>query len=142
MAGTHRKPRRSLVAIARTLAKGTALLAATTAVTAAVTVPIGLATHSVPPAELHEVTATETAYVTKTPVNWTEQTCHALEAWQGHQTADRLDRLVVNAAHLPKSYLKADVFELAADAASPSKNAAQYLSVAIQYADEDCWGGA
>lgn len=76
------------------------------------------------------------------PVDWTDQTCHALEAWQRDQTPGRLDRLVVNAGQLPTSYLKADVFELAADAASPSTNAAKYLSVAIQYADEDCSGGA
>ena len=86
-------------------------------------------------------TAVLTASVKLTP-NWTEQTCHTLEAWQRQPGDDRLERLVLDAAQLPKSYLKADVFEVAADASSPSKNAAQYLSVAVQYAGEDCWGGA
>lgn len=82
------------------------------------------------------------AATTTTPVNWTEETCHALAEWERHHDTTSLYRLTVYAAHLPKSYLKADVLELAADVASPSANAWQYVSVADQYAGEDCWGGA
>jgi hypothetical protein len=87
-------------------------------------------------------TTAANAATVKPAVSWTDQTCHALEAWQRHHDATDLYRLIVNAAHLPGGYMRADMLELAADAASPGKNAPEYLSVAIQYADEDCFGGA
>jgi len=78
-----------------------------------------------------------------TPPSWSEQACHALAAYTaGEHRAVSLERLTIAAAHLGNGYLKADMLELAADASSPSKNAAKYLAVAVQYAGEDCSGGA
>ncbi len=134
----HAKPRNAF----KIAAKGSAI-AALLAATGFAGAGMAAMTPAPSPAAFagQSATAVLTASVKLTP-NWTEQTCHALEAWQRQPGDDRLERLVLDAAQLPKSYLKTDVFEVAADASSPSKNAAQYLSVAEQYAGEDCWGGA
>jgi hypothetical protein len=75
-------------------------------------------------------------------VNWTARTCAALGAFQSHPSAGNLAALVTDAARLPKGYLKADMFQVAADASSPAKDAWKFLSVSEQYAAQDCWGGA
>lgn len=84
-----------------------------------------------------------TAYTTSKPVNWTGRTCNAVLAVQDHDTARNVSTLAYDAAHLTgRTYLRADVYELLADATSPSAKSRQYLDVALQYAGEDCFGGA
>ena len=80
------------------------------------------------------------AATVKAPVNWTEATCHAAVEYQSHGTTYALDRLITAAAHLPKSYLKADVLQLAADASSPRAQAG-YIDTDRQYVYEDCNNG-
>ena len=77
-----------------------------------------------------------------TRVSWTHRTCAAFSAYQDRPSAARLTALVTDSTHLGRSYLKADVGELYADASSPSKAARQSLDVAEQYVGEDCYGGA
>ena len=74
------------------------------------------------------------------PVNWHQRTCSAFRAWDRHRTAGSLAALVIDSAHLGKSYLKADAFQLAADASSPSKKAATYLGDDATYVNQDCGG--
>src|SRR5579872_3306786 len=74
------------------------------------------------------------------PVNWHQRTCTAFRAWDQHRTAGRLTALVTDSAHLAKSYLKADVFQLAADASSPSPKAATYLGDDATSVNQDCGG--
>lgn len=72
------------------------------------------------------------------PVNWHQRTCAASAAYRAHPTAGRLATLVVDSTHLPKSYLRADVGQLYADASSPSPKAAKYVAKDEQYVSEDC----
>jgi len=74
------------------------------------------------------------------PVNWHQRTCAAFRAWDRHRTDGRLATLVTDSTHLGKSYLKADVFQLAADASSPSPKAAKYLGDDATYVNQDCGG--
>ena len=74
------------------------------------------------------------------PVNWHQRTCSAATAYQRHPSAARLTVLVTDSTHLAKSYLKADVFQLAADASSPSTKAAKYVAKDEQYLASDCAG--
>lgn len=124
----------------RTL-KTVALAALTCLMCLATLVPTIAAAHKIDPNHQDQLIATSTVAVTTKPVNWTNKTCHALEAWQRHRDGTDLYRLTTYAAHLGKSWLKADVLELAADVASPSKKAAQYVDVALQYAADDCGQG-
>src|SRR6185437_13840330 len=59
------------------------------------------------------------------PVNWKQRTCTASAAYQAHPSAGRLTTLVTDSTHLGKSYLRADVGQLYADASSPSTKAAK-----------------
>jgi len=93
-------------------------------------------------AQLEPTGITTTAAVTKAPASWTARTCAALSAWEHHQTTAKLNTLVTDSLHLGRSYLRADIGQLNADASSPSTSAWKYVSVSDQYAAEDCWGGA
>jgi hypothetical protein len=72
------------------------------------------------------------------PVNWHQRTCTAATAYQRHPSAGRLTTLVVDSTHLGRSYLKADVGSLYADASSPSPKAAKYLAADASYVRQDC----
>ena len=71
-------------------------------------------------------------------VNWRQRTCTAATAYQRHPSAARLTTLVVDSTHLGKSYLRADVGQLYADASSPSPKAAKYAASDEKYISEDC----
>ena len=103
----HARPRTNPL---RALLKGTALLAATTAVTAAVTVPIGLAAHTMRPAELSQ--ATTTAYVTRTASWWDGRTCEAFMASHGQPGRPGYRAMIRDARHAD-TYLRVDVALLA-----------------------------
>jgi hypothetical protein len=75
-------------------------------------------------------------------VNWHQRTCAAFSAYQAHPSAARLTALVIDSTHLGRSYLRADVGQLYADASSPSPKAAKYLDTSEQYVSQDCFGGA
>lgn len=138
----HARPRRTLRQVFRQVMKGTMLLAVSVVVALAVSVPLGFAQGSASPVERAEIaTATTTAKVTVT-ISQTDDACHALSSYDVHPDAARLERLIAEASYLGKSYLKADIFEYVADLTSPAKNAPEYASVADQYANEDCFGGA
>ena len=77
---------------------------------------------------------------THKPVNWTARTCSAFRTWDRHRSEGRLAVLVVDSTHLGRSYLKADVGQLYADASSPSKKAAKYLGDDATYVNQDCGG--
>ena len=100
----HVRPRRNL----RQVMKGVALLAASIAVAAAVTVPIGLAQGTVMPADRTAVnstmTAQLTAHTTAKPANWTARTCNAEHAYVSRRGS--LAVMISDAAHLGRSYLK------------------------------------
>jgi len=72
------------------------------------------------------------------PVNWHQRTCAAATAYRDRPSAARLTALVVDSTHLPKSYLKADVGSLYADASSPSTKAAKYAAKDVEYLASDC----
>jgi hypothetical protein len=84
--------------------------------------------------------ATTYAVRAATPVNWHQRTCSAFTAWDQHRTGARLDVLVVDSTRLGKSYLRADVGQLYADASSPSPKAAKYLGDDATYVNQDCGG--
>jgi len=86
------------------------------------------------------ITATTLPASASAPATWHQRTCTAFRAWDRHLTAGRLTALVVDSTHLGRSYLKADVFQLAADASSPSAKAATYLGDAATYVNQDCGG--
>ena len=71
-------------------------------------------------------------------VNWRQRTCTAATAYQRHPGAARLTTLVVDSTHLGKSYLRADIGQLYADASSPSPKAAKYVASDGKYISEDC----
>jgi hypothetical protein len=71
-------------------------------------------------------------------VNWHQRTCTAFRAWDAHRTPGRLTALVIDSTHLGRSYLKADVGSLYADASSPSPKAAKYLANDAGYVRQDC----
>jgi hypothetical protein len=73
-----------------------------------------------------------------TAVNWHQRTCSAATAYQRHPSAARLTTLVVDSTHLGRSYLRADIGQLYADASSPSPKAAKYVATDIKYIREDC----
>jgi hypothetical protein len=75
-----------------------------------------------------------------TAVNWHQRTCSAFRAWDAHRTAGRLDTLVIDSTHLGRSWLRADVGQLYADASSPSAKAAKYLGDDATYVNQDCGG--
>ena len=83
------------------------------------------------------VTSAHAATVART-VTPAQQACQAFAVWEQHETAANLGRLVTAAAKLPKSYLKADEFQLAADASSPSAKAVKYVRIDRKYVAEDC----
>ena len=69
--------------------------------------------------------------------------CQDFATWQHKPTAANAAMLTIAAANIPgTSYTKADLLELAANLASPSKNAAKYVTDATQYAYEDCNNGS
>jgi len=72
------------------------------------------------------------------PASWKAQTCLAATAYQQHPSAGTLATLVTGSVHLPKSYLKADVGQLYADASSPSAKAARYAAKDMTYVASDC----
>jgi len=69
-------------------------------------------------------------------VNWTQATCSAEHAYVSNRGT--LAAMIADAAHLSRSYLKADVLQLAADSSSPSLKAAKYIPGDETYAAEDC----
>ena len=71
-------------------------------------------------------------------VNWRQRTCAAATAYQAHPSAAGLATLVTDSMHLGRSYLKADVGQLYADASSPSSKAAKYAAKDEQYLASDC----
>jgi predicted component of type VI protein secretion system len=71
-------------------------------------------------------------------VNWKARTCSAATAYQRHPGAARLTTLVTDSTHLGKSYLRADVGQLYADASSPSPKAVKYAVKDIGYIRDDC----
>ena len=81
----------------------------------------------------HAATVTHTSGPTPA-----QSACTAFARWQHHETTANLGRLVIASARLPKSYLKADVFQLAADASSPSPKAAKYVTGDARYVGQDC----
>ena len=72
------------------------------------------------------------------PVNWHQRTCAAASAYRDRPSAGRLTVLVVDSTHLARSYLKADVGSLYADASSPSPKAAKYVAKDETYVASDC----
>jgi hypothetical protein len=78
------------------------------------------------------------AAAVKPAVNWTQRTCTAFAAYQAHPSSAAFRVLVTDSAYLPKSYLKADVLQWAADSASPSPKAAVYAAKDPVYVGEDC----
>ena len=87
------------------------------------------------------MTAQLAAYTTTKPVNWTQKTCAAEQAYAAHPSTAGLNALVVDSTHLGKSYLRADVGQLEADASSPSAKAKLYVTDDVTYIYEDCTGG-
>jgi hypothetical protein len=75
-----------------------------------------------------------------TAVNWHQRTCSAFHAWDRHRTTAGLDRLVIASTHLGRSYLRAGVGRLYADASSPSPKAAGHLGDDATWVNQDCGG--
>jgi hypothetical protein len=71
-------------------------------------------------------------------VNWRQRTCSAAQAYASRPGPARLTTLVIDSTHLGKSYLRADVGQLYADASSPSPKAAKYAASDEKYISEDC----
>ncbi len=126
MAGTHRKPRRTL----RAIAKATMLATATGAVALSVAVPIGLAQHATAPAEI-----TTVAYVTVTPA---QRACAAFTTWERHPTAAHLHSLVTDSFTVPARWLGVDVAQVYLDVESHN---GKYLSDDEAAVAQDCDGG-
>ena len=64
--------------------------------------------------------------------------CTAFARWQQHGTQAGLDRLVTASLPLGRSWLKADIGQLYADASSPSAKAGKYVRTDRKYVAEDC----
>lgn len=79
----------------------------------------------------HAATVTHTA----TPA---QAACTAFAAWERNGTSGNLGRLVTASAGLGRSWLKADVLELAATVSSPSHKAGKYIPADRNYVTEDC----
>ena len=67
-----------------------------------------------------------------------QSACAAFGAWERHETGPNLGRLVVASTRLGRSYLKADIGQLYADASSPSAKSAKYVTSDRNYVTEDC----
>jgi hypothetical protein len=76
----------------------------------------------------------------QTPVSLHQRTCAAFRAWDRHRTAGRLTALVIDSTHLGRSYLRADIGQLYADASSPSPKAATHLGDDATWVNQDCGG--
>lgn len=70
--------------------------------------------------------------------DWFSRTCSAATAFGHHQSAANLATLVTDSLHLPKSYTRADVGQVYADASSPSPKAAKYVVHDLAYLRQDC----
>ena len=79
--------------------------------------------------------ATVTHPSTSTPA---QVTCTAFARWQHDQASGSLGRLVTASAALGRSWLKADVLELAATVSSPSAKARKYIPGDRKFVTEDC----
>ena len=125
----HRKPnrRRSVITTATT---ALALAAAATGAT-------GAGQHSADAAYLAP------AVHAASQLTWAQRTCDAVLAVQDKASARNVNTLAADAALLTgRTWLRADVYEVLADAASPGPKSRQHLDTALQYAGEDCYGGA
>jgi hypothetical protein len=74
--------------------------------------------------------------------SWSQATCNAEHMYAARPTSAHLAALVTVSTHLSRSYLKADVGQLYADASSPSAKAAKHVSDDEQYVYEDCNNGS
>ena len=79
--------------------------------------------------------ATVTHPSTSTPA---QATCSAFAAWERNETAANLGQVVIASAKLPRSWLKADAFALAADDSSPSAKSRKYIPGDRKFVTEDC----
>ena len=82
--------------------------------------------------------ATANAATVRPAVNWTQRTCSAFAAYQAHPSTAGFRVLVTDSTYLPKSYLKADVLQWAADVSSPSPKAVKYAAKDPGYVSQDC----
>ena len=160
VADRHRKSRRPFGRILRTAAAAGALVAGATIASA-------LATSHTPPgtpwlpqqaasvvqaaAQLptparqaqHAQMTTTAATTALVSINWAERTCTAFTTWEQRRSPANLNALVADSLHLGRSYLRADVGQLNADASSPSPTAVKYAeSDDPQYVYEDCNNGS
>jgi hypothetical protein len=75
-------------------------------------------------------------------VNWAQASCRAEHMYAARPTGAHLITLVIDSTHLGRSYLRADIGQLYADASSPSAASAKYVSDDEQYIYEDCSSGS
>lgn len=66
------------------------------------------------------------------------QACAAFAVWERHETQADLDGLVAASVPLGRSWLKADIGQVYADASSPSAKAGKYVKADRKYVTEDC----
>ena len=64
--------------------------------------------------------------------------CQEFAAWRRHETVANLRRLVITSAGLPRSYFRADIGQLYADASSLSLKSGKYVQADSKYVSEDC----
>jgi hypothetical protein len=80
------------------------------------------------------------ATTTARPVNWTQRTCDAFTAWQGHPSVRNLDTLVIDSLSLRHGYLASDVADLLAAVVTAKPNQ-HHIDTSAEYVAQDCSGG-
>ena len=73
-----------------------------------------------------------------TPVDWYSKVCAGASRYVAHPSERTLDAINTDSMHLRRSYTRADIGQLYADASSPSPKAAKYVKRDLTYISQDC----